>query len=195
MPNGAIYCPNCGSSGEQKQEIRTEWGRAIFDFLKIAIPGAILSITIILFSAPLDLYFIPSFVASLIVVYLSRTKKIEYAIVISAIVYLLTDGIINGTNLAILYLNNQSFADYPEIVNKVPTLLDVLMYIISPITVFVAAYLGSRFSPKIANKPMYSHKKDEGSGPGGVVYVNRNIAKNFCPFTSQGLNTIRRGLV
>ncbi len=195
MPSGAIYCPNCGSSGEQKKEIRTKWGRAIFDFLKIAIPGAILSITIILFSAPLDLYFIPSFVASIIVVYLSRTKKIDDAIVISAIVYLLTDGIINGTNLAVLYVNNQSFAAYPEIVNKVPTLLDVLMYIISPITVFVAAYLGSRFSPKTGNKPMHPYKKDEESGPGGVVYVTRNIAKNFCAFTSQGLNTIRRGLV
>ncbi len=145
------------------------------DFLKIGLFGTSLSIIISLFSAPIDLYFIPPFVSSIIAVYVSRSRKIENAMLISMMIYFLSIAIITVFNQVVLYANNQSFAaylqEYPsDPNNRVPTLLDVLLYVLYPITAFISAYLGSRIVPRPREEFSPPTYKKEEQGPGGVIY-------------------------
>jgi len=121
----------------------------------------------------LRLYFIPSFLASLIVIYLSKTRRINEAIAIALAVYFFTNTIGVVINYTILYFNNESPLTNPEfreILAEVPTLLDVIMYAADPLTAIAAAYIGVRLPSKTPVKegPPVGYRREE--EPGGVIY-------------------------
>jgi hypothetical protein len=171
LPDGAAFCPNCGAAIKKKAEAPASQRENIMNFLSAGLVGAFLSVTISLFSMPVDLYFIPSFVSSLIVIYLAKTEKLKDATIIAMTVFLFANAIINGVNLGTLYINNKSLSEYPEVANRVPTLLDVIMYTASPIMAIVAGYIGVNLTPKRREEhvPVPSGGGEEG-GPGGIIY-------------------------
>lgn len=181
LPEEAIFCPNCGATVKKVLGARAFPNKIMNDFLKVGLFGTSLSIIISLFSAPIDLYFIPPFVSSVIAIYLSRSRKIENAMLTSMMIYFLSIAIISVFNQAVLYAGNQSFADYLRAYpsdpnNRVPTLLDVLLYALYPITAFIAAYLGSRLVPKTREEFAPAASRKEEQGPGGVIYFLKERA-------------------
>jgi len=168
LPDGAEYCPNCGSS-IKKREVPAAPPTAIGKILQIGFIGAFLSITISSFSpGNVDLYFIPSFIASLAMIYIARSRRLDQAVTISLSVYVLADGIMAGIALGTLYVQDvplaRMYGDY------VPTLLDVIMYAASPVTAFIAGYVGARLAPEARVKKTWPTPYGREEGSGGIVY-------------------------
>jgi len=128
----------------------------------------------------LDLYFIPSFLSTLITIYLSRSRRLVEAVAIALAVYVFADAIAAGVTLG--FLNSQGMSLSEAYGNYVPSLLDVVMYSASPITAVVAGYIGFRLAPKpsVREGPPVTYRKEE--EPGGIIYsLERDSEK---PLTS-----------
>ncbi len=171
LPEDASFCPNCGAPVKRKVGFSVSPMKSVVKSLQMGLLGAFLSAIILSFQPEgINLYFIPSFVASLIVIFLSRTRKFDDALIIAMSVYLFADAIMGGLILGSLYATNTSLAELYG--NSVPTLLDVIMYVAHPITAFIAGYIGIRLTSKTRGKEpspiTYSGGKEE--GPGGIVY-------------------------
>jgi hypothetical protein len=108
---------------------------------------------------------------------LSGTKRIEKALIIAVSIYLLTDSFIASLMLGDLYIRHQTLASLYG--DYVPTFLDVAMYLVSPITAFIVAYLGARFAPKFREESYSIAYKKEETGPGGVVYSVKTTIKTL----------------
>jgi hypothetical protein len=164
LPEGALFCPNCGSPVRKVEERRVAPSESITRPITLGLLGSFLSLTIssLISFAEIQLYFVPYFIASLIIIYFSGTRGLKDAAIVSMVTYLFTDAIIAGMILGSLYATNQSLAslymDY-----GVPTLLDVLMYLISPVTAILAAYIGSKIALKKGETITYT--REEGYGP------------------------------
>jgi len=169
LPDGAGYCPNCGSPVKKKTEVYVSSGVSIGRILQAGIMGAFISVMISSFSPPnIDLYFIPSFLASLIAIYLARARKLEEAVAIAFTVYIFTDAIIACIFLGTFHFQNVPIAEAYG--NYVPTLVDVVMYTINPITAIIAGYIGTKLTAKMQVRgppPITYRRKEE---PGGVIY-------------------------
>ncbi len=148
MPDGAGFCPNCGVAVKKRRDASVSSWKSVANSLKIGVLGAFLSVAISMFS-PIPL--IPSFIASLIVIYFSKAGEIEDAMIIALTVYVLTEAITSGMVLGSLYINGESFASLYG--DYVPTLEDVIMYVVSPVTPFIAGYIGAKIAPKKREKP------------------------------------------
>jgi len=169
LPEGAVFCPNCGAPVKQKTAAPVSTRDDITGVLNRGLLGAFLSVTIWYFSVNVDLFFLPSFIASLIVTYLSRVKRFKDAALIALTVYLFSDAIEAGIILGSLYAANEPLAALYG--NYVPTLFDVIMFTVSPLTALVAGYIGARLAPGKEEEALpISYDRKEGSGPGGVVY-------------------------
>ncbi|MEM2110595.1 MAG: zinc ribbon domain-containing protein [Candidatus Bathyarchaeia archaeon] len=175
LPEESNFCPNCGAIVKKRTEMPMSSRKVIAGSLKLGVLGAFLSITILLFTPSVDLYFLPSFISSFIVIYLSGTKRIEKALIIAVTVYLLTDSFIASLVLGDLYIRHQTLASLYG--DYVPTFLDVIMYLVSPITAFIVAYLGARFAPQLREEPSSIAYRREETGPGGVVYSIKETLK------------------
>jgi hypothetical protein len=178
LPNGAEYCPNCGATIRRRREIPIPIAAPIIKLLEAGLLGAFLSIMIgSLNSSGINLYFLPSFIGALVSIFLFKTRRLDEAITIALAVYIFSDAIINVINLASLYFSNMSWIDLagqmPEVydeLHQVPTLLDVIIYAIDPISAIAAAYIGLKITPKphtIEPAPYQYGKRDE---QGGIVY-------------------------
>jgi hypothetical protein len=169
LPEGAEYCPNCGAPVKRRTEVRAPSPAAIGRILQAGVIGAFVSILISSFSpSGLDLYFIPSFVSSLIAIYLSRARRLDEALAIALAVYLFADGIVAGIALGTLYAQDVPLADLYG--NYVPTLVDVIMYTANPITAVIAGYIGVRLTSRGQERrppPITYGRREE---PGGVIY-------------------------
>jgi hypothetical protein len=178
LPNGAEYCPNCGATIRRRREIPIPIAAPIIKLLEAGLLGAFLAIMIgSLNSSGINLYFLPSFIGALVSIFLFKTRRLDEAITIALAVYIFSDAIINVINLASLYFSNMSWIDLagqmPEVydeLHQVPTLLDVIIYAIDPISAIAAAYIGLKITPKphtIEPAPYQYGKRDE---QGGIVY-------------------------
>jgi hypothetical protein len=170
------YCPNCGAS-IKKKEISLPSFVNVWRILQAGLLGAFLSTTILYFFPGVNLYFIPSFISSLAVIYLFRPRGLYESIAISLAVYLLADGIWGGMFLGTYHLQNISLADVYG--NYVPTLADVIFYVSNPITAVIGGYIGSRFisKPKYKMTPPYGNKRRQERG--GIVYNLKNLPENI----------------
>ena len=178
LPNGAEYCPNCGATIRRRREIPIPIAAPIIKLLEAGLLGAFLSIMIgSLNSSGINLSFLPSFIGALVSIFLFKTRRLDEAITIALAVYIFSDAIINVINLASLYFSNMSWIDLagqmPEVydeLHQVPTLLDVIIYAIDPISAIAAAYIGLKITPKphtIEPAPYQYGKRAE---HGGIVY-------------------------
>ncbi|MBS7648210.1 MAG: zinc ribbon domain-containing protein [Candidatus Bathyarchaeia archaeon] len=178
LPEGAVFCPNCGAPVRKAEEYAVP-SDSVASLLRLGMLGTFLSIAILTIAGPVELYFVPSFVSALIIIYLSKTKRLRDAIIIAATIYLFTDAIITGMFLGTLYAYNQSLVSYYQQYygDYVPTFIDVLMYSISPVTAVIAGYIGSRIAPR-KREGAYPYYKEGGLGP-TVVFSLTGAFKKF----------------
>lgn len=169
LPEGAEYCPNCGSPVRKRAEVPVASRSAIGRILQAGVMGAFLSILISSFSPQgVDMYFIPSFLSSLIAIYLSRARRLDEAVTIALTIYVFADGILTGIALGTLYAEGISLGDIYA--GYVPTLIDVIMYTADPVTAIVAGYIGVRLTSRgqvRQPQPITYRRREE---PGGVIY-------------------------
>lgn len=176
LPEGAVYCPNCGTpvKGVEKKDLSAD---SIAGPIRLGLIGTLLSVTILMMSSPLmvDLYFIPSFLSTIAVTYFSRTKRLKDAVIIAMTTYLFTEAINAGLVLGMLYVEQQKlsslYGDY------IPSLIDVLMYSISPITAIIAGYIGFKLAPE-KREELYAYTREGGFGP-TLLYRLRGDLKKF----------------
>lgn len=169
LPDGAEYCPNCGSPVRKRTEVRAPSSAAIGRILQAGVLGAFLSLSISFFSpSGLDLYFIPSFFSSLVAIFMFRARRLGEAVTVALAVYLFADGILTGMMLGTVYVEGISLSDVYA--GYVPTLVDVIMYTADPVTAVIAGYIGVRLTSRgqVRQPPpiTYERRKE----PGGVIY-------------------------
>ena len=164
LPDDAVFCPNCGSPVRRMQVSDDIKGTAV-RFLVAGLSGAFLSVFANLFSG-VYLYFLPSFLASIIVIYIFRINRFREALTAALAVYIFADGIFGRFILGYLYING-----IPYVVNEIPQIWDVLSYVFSPISAFIAGYVGVKITPKTKGSQMpTSFPRREGESGGGVIY-------------------------
>jgi len=178
LPAGAEYCPNCGVPIRKKPEVSIPSTAPAAKLIEASLLGAFLSIMVSFFVPEgIDVYFFPSFIGALGAIFLFRARRLEEALLIAFGAYIFTDAIITVLNLSSLYFSNMSWIDlaneipslYDEL-NNPPSLTSIIMYVASPISAVVAAYLGYKLTPKprIKEPAPYSYgRRDE---QGGIVY-------------------------
>jgi len=182
LPVGAEYCPNCGTPVRKRPEIAIPTGAPVAKLIEAGLLGASLAIMISFFIPQgIDVYFLPSFIGALGAIFLSRTRRLDEALLIAFSVYIFTDAIITVLNLSSLIFSNMSWIDlaneipslYDELYN-VPSVTNVIIYAVNPISAVVAAYLGYKLSPKphFKEPAPYSYGRKEEQG--GIVYSIKN---------------------
>lgn len=164
LPNDAVFCPNCGAPVRRRMKVSENIKGTVIKFLFVGLSGAFLSVFANLFSG-IYLYFIPSFLASILVIYMFKISRFREALIASLTVYIFADGILGGFILGYFYISNT-----PYVVNEIPQIWDVLSYIFSPISAFVASYIGVRITPKTRESQVPTHLPPREEEPGGVIY-------------------------
>ena len=173
MPSGAEYCPNCGTPVRREPKFQRLPSMSIGKVMQAGILGAFLSVMISSLSSPeVQLYFIPSFVSSVIVIFLFRARRLEEAVITSFSVYLFADAILSGIVLGTLYAENIPLSE--AYTGYMITLLDVVMYVFNPISALIAAYLGNKLMISMGGKTEEQERADytlkEKEEPGGIIY-------------------------
>jgi hypothetical protein len=152
LPEGSAFCPNCGAPVEKARgTYKPE--ENVLNLIWLGILGTFLSIAIsMVFSTvagDVDLYFLPSFLSALAIIYLSRVKGLKDALIVAAVIYLLTDAVGYALFLGTLYAQGETLASfYLKYYRNAPTLADVLIYPISPVTAILSGYIGSKIAPR-----------------------------------------------
>jgi len=141
-----VYCPNCGApitqqpQGSQPTSLSHALTRAeehvqkVGPSIKVGVSGFLVAVILNLIS-PVYLYFIPSFLATILVIYLLRLESLKDGLIASFITYIFTDATLNTMVSLSFYLANEP---YTFIVNMEA----VLSPIISAVTAFLASYIG-----------------------------------------------------
>lgn len=176
LPEGAVFCPNCGAPTKKVKGVAPSLD-SIAEPIRLGLVGTLLSLTILMLLSSLMIrpYFIPSFLSALAVTYFSRTKRLRDAVIIAMTIYLFTDAIDAGITLGTLYIEQQQIASIFE--GYIPSLIDVLMYSISPVTAIIAGYIGSRLAPEKREEP-YAYIKEGGFEP-TLAYSLEAASKNL----------------
>ncbi|MEM1606727.1 MAG: zinc ribbon domain-containing protein [Candidatus Bathyarchaeia archaeon] len=143
LPEGAAFCPNCGAPIKKVEEAAPS--EKIGGLLRLGIMGAFLSLAISVLAGPINLYFIPSFISALLVIYFSRLSRLKDAVIVAMAIYIFTDAMLTGIFLGTVYVSNTPLADYYG--DYMPTIVDVLLYTVSPLMAIVAGYIGFKISP------------------------------------------------
>jgi hypothetical protein len=102
------------------------------------ITGFLLAIIINLFS-PVYLYFVPSFLATIIVIYAFRLEALRDGLVAAFMTYIFNDGILGTISLALYYYANEAYSIDVDV-------WIMLSPVISAVSAVVAAYIGMLFA-------------------------------------------------
>jgi len=159
-----VFCPSCGAKTEVRAQFTPVTRETTVRYVIIGLAGAFLSVMISSFSstANINLYFIPSFISSIFIIYIYRVNDFKEALIAAFTVYLFADGILGTLVLGQYYVMHGEIGFTVEF-------LDVLLYPFNAISAFIAAYVGIRLSPKRREESfLVAHKREE--GPGGVIY-------------------------
>lgn len=108
------------------------------------ITGFLLAVAINLFS-PLYLYFVPSFLAAILVMYFFRLGALRDGLVVAFMTYIFNDGILNTMSLASYYFANKPIEAFSV------DAWTMVSPIVSAVTAVIAAYVGVLFAQ--ARKP------------------------------------------
>lgn len=163
LPEDAIFCPNCGTrvkEAELAEKRRENLGRIIMSSLMGVFLSLIISSIFSVAAEGIETYFVPTFISALIIIYASRVKSIKDAIIISALIYLFADALLSGLLLGTLYIRGMNLASYYSMYYKdAPTLIDVVLYTISPVTAVLAGVIGYKMVPK--REVLYEQPREE----------------------------------
>jgi hypothetical protein len=181
LPEIADFCPNCGVNIISKSVKGKTTKNSVKTFFELGLLGGFISTVIQELFLGGSLFFLPAFLSSIIVMYFYKTKKFEQALMISMTIYLFADAIEAGIILGPLLINNQPIASLYGA--YVPTFIDIVLYMVYPITALVAGYIGFNIVPKKRreNTPI-RYKKGNEKGFGGIVY---SLKRKFTPLTSK----------
>ena len=178
LPVGAEYCPNCGVPVMKRPEASIPLAAPVAKLIEAGLLGAFLAVMIEFFIPEgINLYFLSSFIGALGAILLFRARRLDEAIIIAFAVYIFTDAILTVLLFSNLYISNMSLIDlaneYPSLYDfyyNVPTITYIIMYVASPISAVVAAYLGYKLTPKpkAIQPSSYSYGRREEQG--GIVY-------------------------
>jgi len=171
LPEGAEYCPNCGVRVRKKPALQPSV--SIGKIMQAGVLGAFISVMITSLSPPeTQLYFIPSFISSVIVIFLFRARRLDEAVTIAFSVYLFADAILGGIIFGSLYVQNiplgEAYGSY------MLTFLDVATYVFNPVSALIAAYVGNKLisSTKVKTEEpeRAEYRIKEEKEPGGIIY-------------------------
>lgn len=183
LPEDAIFCPNCGAPVKKpkEEEVSLIAHENIMRPILLGLLGSFLALAIdsmiSFINSAANVYFIPYFIASLIVIYFSGTKNEKDGVITAIVTYLFTDAIFASTLLGELYITGQPLASLYN--HYVPTLLDVFMYAISPVTALLAGYIGSKIAPKKEVTPLRGGRYEPPPLFHGIQSLRRNFLKRF----------------
>jgi hypothetical protein len=109
--------------------------------LSAGIFGILLAVIINLFSlSTIYLYFVPSFLATIIAMYAFRLETLREGLIVAFMTYIFNDAILSTLIYAILYFENAAYPSFDVDVW-------IMLYpIISAISAVVAAYVGMLFA-------------------------------------------------
>jgi len=107
--------------------------------IKSGIFGFSLMVGINLF-LPIYLYFIPSFLAAILAIYVFRLGELREGLVAAFMTYIFGDGILGTITLAILYFTNEPYPSFNVDV------LTMLFPIVSAVTAVIAGFIGVRLA-------------------------------------------------
>ena len=176
LPEDAEYCPNCGAPVRKRVMPIKAPLIPLEKILQAGILGAFVSVMITsLIPFRTGLYFVPSFLSSILVIFLFRTRRLEEAVFVAFTVYLFADAILSGIMLGTLYIENiplsEAYRGYEL------SILDVVAYLFSPVSAIIAAYIGNKITQG-AKEGMeeerigYEIKEEEEHG--GIIYFQRD---------------------
>jgi ABC-type Mn2+/Zn2+ transport system permease subunit len=103
--------------------------------IKSGVFGFVLSVIINLLS-PVYLYFVPSFLVAILVVYIYRLETVKEGLVAAFMTYVFSDGILGTITLATYYFTNEP---YPSFNIDVWTMFSP---VVSAVTAVIAGYIG-----------------------------------------------------
>lgn len=170
LPNGAEYCPNCGSPVIKTTQAVVPSIMNISKLLQAGLSGAFLSVLVQFFIPSSQLYFLPSFAGALVAIYVFQARRLDEAVMISLCVYLFADAIIIGAVFGSIYIEMGDIVLSEIYKGQVVTLFDIVMYVANPVTALIAGYLGNRLISKPTTKQTSPYAYREGEGRGGIVF-------------------------
>ena len=109
--------------------------------IKAGVYGFLLATLIDMFS-PVNLYFIPSFLAAIFAIYMFRVSTFKDGLVAAFMTYIFDNGVIGTIELAQFYFAKEP---YPSFNIDVWTMVSPLVW---AVTAFIAGYIGVRFAQK-----------------------------------------------
>ena len=187
LPEDAEYCPNCGSPVRRIHAPSRTALMPVGRILQAGILGAFISVMISSLTPPrVQLYFIPSFVSSLLVIFLFRTRRFEEAITISFAVYLFSDAILGGIIFGSLYIKGISLSEAFR--GYMLTFIDVAAHVFNPVSALIAAYLGNKITLNMIGesgeyeRTAEQYASEGAEGPGGVIYSLKRHIHNLIRF-------------
>jgi len=151
LPKDAKYCPICGARVARGQESKRIPPLHIERIIQAGVLGAFFSVMISSFTPPgIRLYFIPSFISSILAIFLFKVRRLEDAVAVAFAVYLFADAFLGGITLGYLYIENiplsEAYRGYSL------TFIDVAGCISNPISALIAAYIGNKLVLKIRRR-------------------------------------------
>jgi len=145
----------------------------IENIIQAGVLGAFFSVMISSFTPRgIQLYFIPSFISSVLIIFLFRVRRLEDAVAVAFAVYLFADALLGGMTLGYFYIENiplsEAYRGYSL------TLIDVAGCVSNPISALIAAYIGNKLVLNIwrrrrEKRRLYYIFEDEESWR-GVIY-------------------------
>ena len=172
LPEGAEFCPNCGARVEKKPKPQKVSLMSIGKIIQAGILGAFISVMVSSLSPPgIQLYFLPSFLSSIIVIFLFKARRLEEAVSIAFAVYLFADAILGGIIFGSVYVEHLSLSEVYR--GYMLTLFDIVMYVFNPVSALIAAYVGSMLTggTEVKTEEESSYRAREEKEPGGIIYL------------------------
>ena len=163
MPEDARFCPSCGATIEERAPATPEVAGTIFRYVVVGLLGGFLSVMITMFAGETDLFFIPSFVASITVIFVYRISELKDSLIASLSIYLFAEGILGALVLGYSYA-----FQIPYEIAWEPQIWEVALYSFTPISAILAAYIGVKMGPKRKEQMVRPPRRRE--EPGGVIY-------------------------
>jgi len=173
LPEGAEYCPNCGARVKKAPTFQQYPSASLGKIIQAGVLGAFISVMLSSLTSPeVQLYFIPSFISSILMIFLFRVKRLEEAVTIAFSVYLFADAILGGMIFGSLYIENISLSEAYR--GYMLTFLDIATIVFNPVSALIAAYLGNKLLKSVGVKSEKQEKTDyrfkKEKEPGGVIY-------------------------
>jgi hypothetical protein len=186
LPNGAEYCPNCGSPVKKTLQAAVPAIANVSKLIQAGLTGAAISVLVQIFIPSSQLYFFPSFAGAIIAIYIFQARRLDEAMIISLSAYLFADAILVGIIFGSIYIETGNILLSDIYSGQVLTLFDIVMYVANPVTALIAGYIGNRLisRPTASQTSPYAYQaRDE---RGGIVF-STDVKEEVSAFPSHNV--------